>query len=472
MRNLPAKIFKNTFTVALTVIVSSFLVVGVVAASTTISTNIVTDGTITAATKIGAATTTPFYPLDVNGDIHQIGTAKFYQNYLPVFVASSTIKSVSVGTEAGKVLDNNGIENVFVGYQAGLIATSSVENTVIGTQAMGNAWGGIKGALGFNVAVGYQALYSDTVGYNNIAVGYQALYDNTEGADNVAVGTWSLANNTTGNFNTAMGRDSLYVNTTGRENVAFGMQTLNANTIGNYNTAIGKDTLSGSVNGSNNSALGFQALNWMTEGSWNTALGSYALGQTYTKSFANTAVGFEAGLTNGNSPYYSNASSTWIGYQAGKNIRTGSSNIALGYKAAEALTTGSNNIVIGYDVDARAVDASNTLNIGNILFGDNLVGTDTTIRGRIGIATSTPWRTNLMDYGFVVATSTLIDANATTTGNFIIGDGNTTPTSTLEIGGGTVAGCLKIRDANADAWTYCYTDDGNLRCTTEDVCNK
>jgi len=61
---------------------------------------------------------------------------------------------------------------------------------------------------------------------------------------------------------------------------------------------------------------------------------------------------------------------------------------------------------------------------------------------------------------------------ATTTENFIIGDGNSTATSTLEIGDADTAGCLKIRDADADAWTYCYTDGGAMICSAIDVCNK
>ncbi len=61
---------------------------------------------------------------------------------------------------------------------------------------------------------------------------------------------------------------------------------------------------------------------------------------------------------------------------------------------------------------------------------------------------------------------------ATTTENFNIGDGNLTATSTLEIGDTDTAGCLKIRDADADAWTYCYTDAGTMICDTADNCNK
>ena len=278
--------------------------------------------------------------------------------------------------------------------------------------------------------------------------------------------------NTTGNANLALGNYSLYKNTTGVGNVANGWYAASQNTTGGYNTALGYQALYYNTVGSYNVAVGNDSLGWFTEGAWNTAIGSLALGYTYTKSFANTALGYQAGL--GNSTGYSNASSTWIGYQAGANIRTGSSNIALGYKAADALTTGSNNIVIGYDVDARAVDASNTLNIGNILFGDNLWGSGTTIGGRIGIATSTPWRTNSQDFGFVVATSTVIAARATTTSGTVLGATAPvgTATTTLTFGSAQTANaqglCLKFFTGGNTIW--CYFSSATLTCSTSASC--
>ena len=63
---------------------------------------------------------------------------------------------------------------------------------------------------------------------------------------------------------------------------------------------------------------------------------------------------------------------------------------------------------------------------------------------------------------------------ATSTPNFSVGDGNTAATSTIEIGDitNTSAGCLKILDADEDAYTYCYTSDGAMICDTSDNCLK
>ena len=57
---------------------------------------------------------------------------------------------------------------------------------------------------------------------NNIAIGFQALLTNTSGSDNTASGSNSLNKNTTGNNNTASGYNSLATNTTGSNNTAFG----------------------------------------------------------------------------------------------------------------------------------------------------------------------------------------------------------------------------------------------------------
>jgi hypothetical protein len=42
----------------------------------------------------------------------------------------------------------------------------------------------------------YQALYSNTTGYDDTALGVLALYSNTTGIDNTAIGKWTLYRNT------------------------------------------------------------------------------------------------------------------------------------------------------------------------------------------------------------------------------------------------------------------------------------
>ena len=299
---------------------------------------------------------------------------------------------------------------------------------------------------------------SDTTvsNYNslNLYIGWYAGESNP--SDNVSAGYWNtgigavaLASNTTGYQNTALGMYSLYNNETGFSNTAIGYMSIYENIYGSYNVGVGDGALES------------------MEGSWNVAVG-YETVNYNSRSFANTALGYRAGKGGTGA---SNASSTWVGYQAGVAIKTGSKNMALGYKAGDALTTGSGNIIIGYDIDLPAVTSDNTLNIANLLYGSGLGNTGTTMAtGSIGIATTTPggW------YGekFTVVGNTYTRGTATTTGNMIVGDGNSTATSTLEIGDIDTAGCIKGRDADADGWTYCYFENGTFNCSTTNVCDK
>jgi trimeric autotransporter adhesin len=55
-----------------------------------------------------------------------------------------------------------------------------------------------------NVAVGFEAAYSNTSGTGVTAIGYQALRLST-GDNNTALGNSALSSNTTGSYNSALG---------------------------------------------------------------------------------------------------------------------------------------------------------------------------------------------------------------------------------------------------------------------------
>jgi len=78
------------------------------------------------------------------------------------------------------IIRANGAGEVFVGLGAGRISTG-VQNTFIGAEAG----------------------YNNTTATSNVANGYQALYNSTTGATNTANGTRALLNNTTGGNNIA-----------------------------------------------------------------------------------------------------------------------------------------------------------------------------------------------------------------------------------------------------------------------------
>jgi hypothetical protein len=141
-------------------------------------------------------------------------------------------------------------------------------NTALGEDALLNNFGV------WNTAIGFEALLSNTGGVINTAVGSNALSSNTTGAGNTAVGVIALDHNTTGDGNTAVGSSALYVNTTGFGNTAMGGFALYINTVGFLNTATGKDALSNNTTGNNNIALGASAGAALTTGDDNIDIGN------------------------------------------------------------------------------------------------------------------------------------------------------------------------------------------------------
>jgi primosomal replication protein N len=97
-----------------------------------------------------------------------------------------------------------------------------------------------------NVAIGYQALNSNTTGVQNVAIGNQSLYN-------------SIPSGTTG-YNTAVGHNSLRYLTTGSNNVAIGVNAGGTNaTTSSSNTFLGANTGMSSTSWTNSTAVGSNA---------------------------------------------------------------------------------------------------------------------------------------------------------------------------------------------------------------------
>jgi hypothetical protein len=254
-----------------------------------------------------------------------------------------TTGSFNTGVGAGTLVLNTGDENTAVGTAALLLNTAS-GNTAVGSRALlNNTTGGSPGNIqgldfGPNVAVGSQALESNTIASANTAVGYQALQSFTTGP----VG----------------GGEQLGLCT------AVGFQALaNATGEANANSGFGYQALMNNTDGPNNTAIGFRALTGNATGGGNAAIGSYAL-EDHTEGDLNTAIGFRALGTN----------------------MTGTGNTAVGVSAGSAVSTASNVICIG----ATGADVSDSCYIGNIYSNvQPIVGTDPdsvtiTANGRLG----------------------------------------------------------------------------------------
>ena len=286
---------------------------------------------------------------------------------------SATTASFNTGLGAGTLALNTGDENTAIGAAALLLNTAS-GNTAVGSRALlNNTTGGtlenIQGfEVGPNVAVGSQALESNTLASANTAIGYQALRSFTAGPMGAeqfglctAVGFQALAN-TTGRANSAVGYQALTNNTEGLSNTAAGALALSNNTTGDDNTANGAGALIDNTTGDDNTAIGGSALDSNTTGNQNVAIGVNAL-DSNDSGAANTAVG----------PF------------AGANITSGIGNTVLGVAAGNSITTANNVICIG----TAGQNEDNSCYIGNI-YGATSPGTAVLIdlNGKLGTVTS------------------------------------------------------------------------------------
>jgi hypothetical protein len=264
--------------------------------------------------------------------LNDIFTAVAYSTVAGLEIESGSPYLTAVGSGAGAV--TTGVNNTFVGFEAGNDNTTGANNT----------------------AVGYQALDANTTGVYNTAVGSGALGVNTGGYQNNAFGFDALAVNETGNFNAAFGVEALKTNTTGNQNSAFGEGTLKLNTTGSFNSAFGTIALRDNTTGANNTAVGWNALLLNTTGASNTAVGHAAL-DANTIGTENTALGADAGsaVTDGQDSVY-------VGRGAGQTVTTGSSNVIVGRNAQGSAAGASNQIVIGPNVTGQA---NSNVTIGN-----------------------------------------------------------------------------------------------------------
>jgi hypothetical protein len=160
------------------------------------------------------------------------------------------------------------------------------------------------GAVATNTALGASALASNSTGVSTTAIGYQALTSNTQG------------------YNTAVGYRAGYANTSGFVE-AFGYQALNSNTTGGPNQAFGGGALFANTTGSNNVAVGSSALTSNTTASNNTAVG-YTAGYSLVTSVDNTLFGSQAGYST------TSAGNTFVGQGSGYYVSSGAKNTIIG----------------------------------------------------------------------------------------------------------------------------------------------
>ena len=237
--------------------------------------------------------------------------------------------------------DNDGSDNgssIFIGMNAGANDDASNNaNIAVGYESL------IANSVGYrNIALGYESLHSNTLGFDNIAIGYRSLFNNIDGFGNEAIGYNALLNNIDGDGNVAMGRRALHDNSSGSFNAAIGYLSLFRNTTGDNNTAIGRAAMVNNSEGSLNTGIGYNSMSNMFLGDENVSVGANSLDSNATGN-QNTSIGTESLPHNIN----------------------GSGNVALGFQSGST-NTGSNNIFIGNNAGINSFATNNQLYIENL----------------------------------------------------------------------------------------------------------
>jgi hypothetical protein len=275
----------------------------------------------------------------VSGEVSsvtQISSGTGFKDTTTIFTINSYgTYSVGSGFEIGVIALLGGNSNTAIGFQSLYSNTIGSNNVAVGEYSLFNNETGES-----NIAIGRYSLYNNTSGYSNTTIGDASLYNNTTGYRNTGIGPQSLSSNTTGYENTAIGYQSLSSNTTGYQNIAIGYGSLYSNTSGNINIAIAYGSLYSNTNGDGNIALGQQSL-FNNNGNGNIALAFQSLFFNTTGNI-NIAIGEQSLFFN--TTGYRN---TAIGYQSLYNNTTGWGNIALGQKSLEYNTIQDRNTALG-----------------------------------------------------------------------------------------------------------------------------
>ena len=218
--------------------------------------------------RIGIATTSPLYTLDVSGDGRFAGPVTIGAYEFPTNdgAAGQVLTTNGLGTLAWATVAGNGIT-----YWASIgrdIYATGTGNVGIGTltpRQMLDVAGSI--AMTGSLYVGStRFLYPH--GNSSTFLGLNAGNRSMEGGWNTAVGAFALESNALGSRNAALGDRALRVNASGSQNTAMGNEALRSCRVGSDNVAIGCRALANST-GNRNIAIGSDAGTNLTNGSGN-----------------------------------------------------------------------------------------------------------------------------------------------------------------------------------------------------------
>lgn len=273
-------------------------------------------------------------------------------------------------------------------YETCALAAANVAG---GASSIANGIVQSSGYVGQAIKYGYGGIKLTTRTQNGLYLGNGAgASANGSTLNNTALGFNAMrgASNFTGDNNTALGFNGLTATTTGNGNTAIGNNAGSSITTGGSNTCIGYMAANALDTGYNDTVIGAQAFRLATGGDANTLIGDrVGTSKTVATNDNNTIVGSYGWSASGSA----SDNNTGMGKSVLELVAGGDSNIAFGYQAGDNITSGANNIVIGYDIDAPSATADNQLVIANLIYGNGITATGTTVSdGKVGIRQSIP----------------------------------------------------------------------------------
>jgi hypothetical protein len=195
-------------------------------------------------------------------------------------------------------------------------------------------------------------------GLNNWFVGVNAGNANTTGFRNSFFGASAGQSNTAGGANSFFGAQAGQ-SSTGSSNSFFGSQAGQSNMSGDANSFFGQAAGFSNTAGFSNSFFGYAAGFSNTTGTFNSFFGDSA-GKSQTTGTRNSLFGYSAGAAN-----TTGSSNSFFGIDAGLNNKTGSRNTFIGGEADFTTTnpTGDNDSLLGYNAQVKS-GVSNSTAIG------------------------------------------------------------------------------------------------------------
>ena len=182
--------------------------------------------------QLSGVSSTPF---PFTGDAQITGSLTVSGSFVPH--GKGPTSNVIIGNLAGDSITSGGVNNVYIGQEAGEAAGSGDANVVIGWKAgeastndsgcilIGYKAGGASTLGNYNTFIGYEAGRDATSTAGNVGIGHQALFESNAGGGsgyNTALGWKSGYSITSGNYNLFIGHEAGYDITTGANNIIIG----------------------------------------------------------------------------------------------------------------------------------------------------------------------------------------------------------------------------------------------------------